>query len=149
MTAWSHLPNAKHIDRVLESIKTNHERWIAVWDAVIREAIQDETWYAAREAARCAALDAAWYADRNVAWDAAWDASWNAASDSSWNAVRDTLIALIAYDHASKYLQMKPDQLRAWALLSEDPAAVLLIPAVVVRWTLNLKRIQNAQISNY
>jgi hypothetical protein len=39
MTAWSHLPNAKHIDRVLASLAANPEKW---------------------DAARYAARDAAW-----------------------------------------------------------------------------------------
>ena len=61
MTAWAHLPNARHIDRVLAHLKQHSERWNA-----------------ARGAARDAARDAAWDAVRGAAWDAvaalvAWD----------------------------------------------------------------------------
>jgi hypothetical protein len=114
MNAWSHLPNAYHIDLVLESVKSHPE----IWDAA-RGAAWDAAWDAARYAALGAALGAARYA--------AWNAAWNAARGAAWNAVA----ALIAYDDASKYLEMTSDQLRVWAILSEDPAAVLLLPAVI------------------
>jgi hypothetical protein len=58
----------------------------------------------------------------NAASDAAWGAAWGAARGAA---------ALIAYDDASKYLDMPSDQLRVWAILSETPAAVLLLPAVI------------------
>ena len=103
MTAWTHLPNAKYIDQVLASVKANPESWSAAWDAT-----------------RGAAWNAAWNAARNAAWDATRDASQNA------------IAALIAYDDSSRYLKMTPDQLRIWGELGEDPAAVLLFPAVVV-----------------
>ena len=90
MSAWSHLPNAKHIDRILASVKENP-----------------------------------------AAWDAARGAVWGAALDAARGAVWGAVLALVTYDHAAKYLEMTPDQLRVWAELSEDPAAVLLIPAVI------------------
>jgi hypothetical protein len=126
MNAWSHLPNAHHIDRVLESAKLHPEIWEAARDA----AHNDLDWYAATDAA----MNAARETSHNEAWDAALNArlaaqgaAWIAAQDAAWNAI----IALIAYDDASKYLEMPVDQLRFWAILSEDPAAVLLLPAVV------------------
>jgi hypothetical protein len=121
MNAWSHLPNAHHIDRVLESVKSHPEIWDATWD---------KAWDAATNAATNAARDT----DHNEAWDAALGArltargaDWLAARDAAWNAI----IALIAYDAASKYLDMPSDHLRVWAILSETPAAVLLLPAVI------------------
>jgi hypothetical protein len=107
MNAWSHLPNACHIDRIIESVKSHPEIWGAASDA-----ISDAT----RDATRDATLDAA---DRGVTIIEARRSAWDAA------------VALIAYDDASKYLEMPVDQLRFWAILSEDPAAVLLLPAVV------------------
>ena len=96
MSAWSHLPNAAHIDRVIESVNAYPEVWAAAWEAA---------------AARNAARNAAWSAARNTAGDA--------------------VVALIAYDDAAKYLSMPSDQLKTWATLSDDPAAILLIPAVL------------------
>jgi hypothetical protein len=126
MNAWSHLPNACHIDRILESVKSHPEIWSASWNAswnatmAAYDAARDAAWVAAarsaaRDATRDAAMDAAMYAARDAAMNAAWAAT----------------AALIVYDDASKYLEMSSDQLRVWAILSEDPAAVLLLPAVI------------------
>jgi hypothetical protein len=112
MNAWSHLPNARHIDRILESVKSHPEIWGAAWNAA---------WSAALNAAWSPATDAALGAARGVARDVAWSAA----------AARGATAALIAYDDASKYLEMPSDHLRIWAILSEDPASVLLLPAVI------------------
>ena len=125
MTAWNHLANAKHIDRVIASLKAHPEAWTAArwWArdaarAAAREAAQDAAWYAARDAAWYAARDAARYAAREAAWEAA------------WRAARDAVLALIAWDHSAKFLDMTPDELKMWSILSEDPACILLLPAV-------------------
>jgi hypothetical protein len=143
MNAWSHLPNAHHIDRVIESVKENLEIWVEAWDA-FRDMASNAIWGAAVAAVRDAASDAAWGAASDAAWGAvrgaASDAARGAASDAArlaiWGAVRGAawgpIAALIAYDDASKYLEMSSGHLRVWAILSEDPAAVLLLPAVVV-----------------
>jgi erythromycin esterase-like protein len=130
MSAWSHLPNAHHVDRVLESAKLHPEIWesaltapcnLAQWNA------RKVAWDAAKNAIRNAARDAARDAAMVVARDAARDAAKVAAMDAAWNATT----ALIAWDDASKYLDMPSKQLPVWAILSEDPAAVLLLPAVI------------------
>ena len=61
------------------------------------------------------------------AWDAAWDA-WYAVGEAE-RAARFAILALIADDNAAQYLHMESDKLKVWAILSEKPAAVLLIPA--------------------
>ena len=130
MSAWSHLPNARYIDRVLESVKSHPEIWEAAWNGA-RLAAWNGARLAAWNAARLAASDAAWVAASDAASDAARlaasDAAWVAASDAAWGPIA----ALIAFDDAGKYLDMPSDKLRVWAILSEDPAAVLLIPAVI------------------
>ena len=113
MTVWSHLPNAAHIDRVIQSVKSHPEAWAEA---------QDAAW-----AGRRAAWDTVWHAVWDAARDTAWVAARNAARDTAWDAV----LALIAYDDAAKYLDMSSDKLQVWAILSEDPAAVLLSPAVI------------------
>ena len=122
MSEWSHLPNAAHIDRVIESANAYPE----VWSAARRSA-----WSAAWEAAQ----SAAWLAARNAAWLAARRLAWLAARDAARYAVRaaarDAIVAFIAYDDAAKYLSMTSDQLKAWAILSDDPASILLLPAVI------------------
>ena len=109
-TAWSHLPNAVHIDRVLASVKAHPEEWRA-----------------AGNAAWSAAWSAAWNAARSAAWNAAWHAVGDAALDAAWGA----MAALIAWDDCSQYLDMPSDKLRVWTILSEDPACLLLLPAVM------------------
>ena len=89
-TAWSHLPNAKHIDRVLAHLEAHPEKYTAAR-------------YAARDAARGAARAAA----------------------------RDAIVALVAWDNCAHLLELTPDQLRVYGRLSDDPAAVLLLPAVI------------------
>ena len=118
MTAWSELPNAAHIDRVIASVKAHPKIWDAAWDAA---------WHAAWYSARNAAWRAAGAAARDAARDAALDAAWRAAGD----AARDAARALIAYDDCAHYLDMSSEQLKSWAILSESPAAVLLLPAVI------------------
>ena len=108
-TAWSHLPNAVHIDRVLASVKAHPD----VWDAARSTA---------RSTARFAARDAA----RSAARDAARDAAWSTARF----AARDAVTALTAWDNSALYLDMPGDQLEVWYHLSEQPACLLLLPAV-------------------
>jgi hypothetical protein len=115
MNAWSHLPNSHHIDRVIESVKSHPEIWRLASDAA---------WDTASGAALGAAWGTAWVTARVAALS-------TAALNADWNAARYAIIALIAYDNASKYLDMPSDKLRVWALRSEDPAAVLLLPAVI------------------
>ncbi len=113
-TAWSHLPNAAHIDRIIASAKAHPEAWDAAWDAA-----RDEARAAAWRAARYAARDAARYAARA------------AARAAAWRAARDAVLALIAWDHSAKFLDMTANELKMWRALSEDPACILLLPAVI------------------
>jgi hypothetical protein len=122
MNAWSHLPNAHHIDRVIKSAKSHPE----IWDAAMN-ANRNAAHGAALDAAHSAALDASRIAALDASKVTAWNTAWGAAK----LATMDATAALIAYDDASKYLDMPVDQLRVWAILSEEPAAVLLLPAVI------------------
>jgi len=104
-TKWSHLPNAGHIDRVIASAKAHPEFW---------------------GAARAAAWDAVENAARNVVENAARHAAGNVVVYAAY----DAIAALVAYDDCAQYLGMTSDQLKMWAILSEEPAAILLLPAV-------------------
>ena len=147
--AWSHLPNADHIDWVLKSLNENPELWdaakSAAWSAV-RVAARDVAW----AAVRVAVMSAAWDAVRVSAWDAAWDpasaAAWDPASAAAWDpasaagrvAARGVISALIAYDDCDQFLSMSYKRLKVWAVLSEDSRAVLLLPMVNVKEQLAL-----------
>jgi hypothetical protein len=125
MTAWSHLPNARHIDQALINIQLLHVRPTpacsvaghTAWRAV-QDVAQDVAWLAAQAASRDTILDAAW--------NAAWNSSWGAA----WDVSQSVILALVVYDYSDRYLTMTADQLRAWSALGTDPAAVLLLPYV-------------------
>ena len=110
MAKWSHLPNAAHIDWVLQSVKADPGKWDAAWNAA-----WDDAWDAAWVAARDAARDAARGAARDAAGSAARVAAWGAAA------------ALTAWDHAGVALHMPgSDFAGAMAL---DPHLILLVPA--------------------
>ena len=118
-TAWSHLPNAVHIDRVLASAKAHPKAWAAAWEVAPWEA-----WEAPWEAAWEVAWEVAVYSAREAPWDAARKAAAGHVATSA-------ILALIAWDHSAKFLDMTPNELKMWQALSEDPAALLLLPAVV------------------
>ena len=117
-TAWAHLPNATHIDRVQAHLKQHPDRWEAA-----RGAARGAAWGAARGAA----LDAAWEAARGAALDAAW----GAALDAVWGVARGAVVALIAWDDCAYLLDQTPELLQAQINLVGDRRAVLLLPAVV------------------
>ena len=143
MNAWSQLPNAHLIDWALESVKNNPHMWSCAWDVTwhaARHAAWHAAWHAARNAAwhaaRNAAYDAAYNAALSAAWNAAYNVTWNEAHNATWNEARnaarlaawDSILALIVYDDCQKYLDMTYDQLKVYALLSERPQAILLLP---------------------
>ena len=55
MSEWSHLANAKHIDRIIAHVEANYK----TWDVAVRAAGYAQT-QAARNAVRQAVYDAAW-----------------------------------------------------------------------------------------
>ena len=132
MNAWSHLPNAHHIDRVLESAKSHPE----IWDAALNARLAAHG--AALDASRFAALNASRVTALNASWVTAWNVAWVAAT----LATMDATAALIAFDDASKYLDIPSDKLRVLAIISENPAAILLLPAVIAFERIN--KLENA-----
>jgi hypothetical protein len=128
-TAWSHLPNAAAIDRVISHVGTNGSAWDVAWDAVGYAA-----WDAARDAASDAASDAVWDAARDKVRSAArlavCDAAWSQARDAAWSAARDAILALIAWDNCDHLLDTDPEQVQILAILGQ-PAAILLLPAAI------------------
>ena len=134
-TAWAHLPNAAHIDKVLASLEAHPKKWDAAWGTAwgaAWDAAWGAAWGAARGAAwgaaRGAAWDAAWDAARDAAWGATWDAAWDAAWGAAWGA----LAALIAYDDAGRFMKLPTEQLKAMYRLDPHPMYLLLQPATVI-----------------
>jgi len=119
MSAWSNLPNAAHIDRVIAHVKAHHDKWASARDPA-READ--------READREAAWDAVYDADRHAFSAAVWDAAWGAAGIEVWGPAWDACLALIAWDEAGDLVGKNPQQLIALSYKGVH-AATLLLPA--------------------
>ena len=124
MNAWSNLPNAKHIDWVLDSLKSNIDIWNQAWNQAYDQA-RIQAWKQARNQVRVQARDQA----RDQAWNQAWEQARNQAYDQA----SGVLLALIAYDDCDQYLCMTYNELKTWALVSEKPQAILLLSMVYVK----------------
>ena len=119
MSTWSHLANAKHIDRIIAYVKANPTAWEAAW-------YQGAALHAVYDAARDAARDAAYDAAYDAAWDAAWEAAW---FEAARYAARGAILALVAWDHAGGLMDSSAEQVKVLALLG-DQAALLMYPAI-------------------
>jgi hypothetical protein len=147
MNEWDDLPNAKHIDFVIGSLKQYPDEWASAYNvawraawhtasaeasaeakytasAAARNAARDTANYVARGAVRDAAYDAARDAARDAAWGEAYDAAWGEA----YNAACYAILSLVAYDDCEKYLDMSYNELLFMAKLTEIPATILLLP---------------------
>jgi len=117
---WSHLPNAKHIDWVLDTLKEHPD----VWEAA-RSAARDSTWVSWGSAFKALSFDAL-DATRDATRDAVGDSMRvRVARDTAWGATG----ALIAWDESSELLDMSVEGL----VKEGNHAAVLLLPAVIVK----------------
>ena len=121
MSKWSHLPNAKYIDRIIAHVKVNPTAWDAAYEA-------------SRGAAWDAAWDAAWRVAYEASRDVAQDAADDAVVDAAWDAAWDALLALVAWDHASGLMDLPAEQVKVLALLGNQ-AAILMYPAIKIMET--------------
>jgi hypothetical protein len=133
---WSTLPNAPHIDWVLASVKENPELWIESYHGR-----SNSKWL-------LTALGAATDAARGAAWDAVWDEVTHTGKylanvirltgwDDARKTARNAATALIAYDDCDQYLALGYEKLKVYAVLSEKPQALLLLPMAYVREKIN------------
>jgi hypothetical protein len=127
MNAWSHLPNAAHIDRVVASVNSHPEVWNQVWSQSLSKA-----WARAAERVRYQACEQARDQASHQVWYDACDQVSNQVSNQAWDQARDVLLALITYDDSAKYLKLSIDQLQMLYHLTEHPACLLLQPAAMV-----------------
>lgn len=120
MNTWSHLPNAAHIDRILESLKRNP----GIWTSVSIGKTDDDwnMWEQVR--------DVIWGSNRNGIWAEVREVIWNSVIGGSSGAAADAVLSLIAYDNCAHYLNCSSDELEFIAGLSGHPATFLLVPAV-------------------
>jgi len=118
-TAWAHLPNAKHIDWVIASIKVNPEKWDTV-----RTAEWKSAWYTAFD---IVSGKEAW----NEAWYTIWGTTWDPSRDNGRNAACGSTAGLITYDDCAYMIESDIDEIKILAKLG-DQKAILLLPACIV-----------------
>jgi hypothetical protein len=136
IAAWSHLPNAAHIDQVLNDHRVHSVKFADARQHVTRDTSKDTVWWAA--------WDAASDLGRNTAWDAASDividsGSSNAVSWDAWFSATDAVLALLAYDCAGEYLDISAAQALVWGEIRCDDSYLLLKPYLIVRVAIALK----------
>ena len=140
MNIWSKLPNAKHIDWVLESLKSNTDIWIEACNQAY-----DQAWFQAYNQDYSTvynqAFDEVWNKGRIQTYDQTIDQVWIKASNQVWveswnqtsNHITGVLLALVAHDDCDQYLCMSYSELKTWILVSEKSPAILLLPMVYVK----------------
>ena len=133
--AWSHLPNAHHIDWVLASFKENPKLWDEAVNAAYDESMAVA--YGAALVARDKACDTAKNVKRSAIYDAALDAAIAAAESDDWEVALCCIETLITWDNCEDILNMSYEKLKVWAILSEDPRAIFLLDMVYVKEKLN------------
>ena len=121
-TAWAHLPNAAHIDRVLASMKKNPEKW-----STARGLTADAAWDGAREAA--------WDVAGSAALDAVRDAARDAVRNTAWYTSWDAILALVAWDDCAYMLELPEDALKVLRAVGNEQAILLSVAANILRET--------------
>ena len=113
-TAWAHLPNAAHIDRVIASVKANPEQWLARHGVRLDRMDRMAAWDAARGMVLVQVRDAAMNAARDAVAASRWPAAWCA------------LLALCAYDDCAYMIDSDPGELAILAAFGDHRAILLL-----------------------
>ena len=112
MTAWAHLPNAVHIDRVLESVLSTPYHWVVSWQVKAH----DVAWAATQDSLIDQGKYRVWTTTRDFLIDRGKYTSW------------DAILALIAFDDCAYMLDSDPSELAILAKFG-DCRAVLLLSA--------------------
>ena len=118
MNAWDHLPNAKHIDRVIASVRANPSKWKLAKEKSDPERV-DSFWNAARyemwavleNKCRVAAVDSL----IGMLW-----------ASGAWCGI----LSLIAYDDCAHMLDSDIGELKILAAFG-DSRALFLLPACI------------------
>ena len=130
--AWSDLPNARHIDRVLVSIKNSPAIWGKAGQIIHGEGNFNPDWVQAWSDTGRVILDQVGRTEAKHS--AQWAAERAIGPHNQYGVIRaaawDAILALIAYDDCVHYLELSSDKLLFIADLSGQPAPRLLLSAV-------------------
>jgi len=125
--AWSHLPNAKHIDWVLETLEKDPKVWRASLFSAEHGAL--DVFRSMLGAAGLAVWGTSW---NSLAVKAALDAAGEATKGDARGAMWGAVAALVAWDDSSKLLNKSVEEVIELARTGNH-AAVLMLPAVIVK----------------
>ena len=130
---WSHLPNAEHIDWVLETLEKDPKVWRASLFSAEHGAL--DVFRSMLGAAGLTVWGNSWDSLAvKAALDAAGGVAWGDARGAMWGAIA----ALVAWDDSSRLLDMSVEEVVTLARTGNQ-AAVLLLPAVIVKHKLKEK----------
>lgn len=131
LTAWNQAhERARDQDRKLEWFAVCSEAWDAIWN---KTGAYDDSLDLMSESGAAAWVTHIWEEE-----DGMLDFYDDKSVDSvAYDSALFAFMALITFDEAGEYFNMSSTELKIWAALSEDPAAVLLLPIVYVREKLN------------
>jgi len=133
---WAHLPNAKHIDWVINSsndhlLNVKYVDWALASLNTYPKTFDVAYWSSRRSAysaAKNLATDIIWKEERFGAWDAAWNAL---IEVSAYDVVTDAILALFAWDDCAYMIESEVGELKIIAAFG-DPRAILLLPVCIV-----------------
>ena len=141
VAAWEHLPNAAHIDCILQSLPTHAQEWETVgqklfaahyvkWSAAYTDS-RTQLWNSGRHDI----MAHSWYAIEEVMPELVPSLSQGKLImwEASFNVIRGSIFALAAWDNYNCYLTMTPEQLAIWNALNPTPAGILLEPMIQVQ----------------
>ena len=137
--AWGHLPNAKHINAVLEDVQRRPEAWGST-QLTVAGTPHNTAWV---EAQKAMAPDV-WDPLDSTPWVAIVDELRSilhprsiTVSATALSMAESAVIALVAWDNSADLLDCTPDVLLAMIDLAEPPVchqATLLLPYALVRF---------------
>ncbi len=129
ITTWKNLPNAEHINNVLESLKTDTDKWTSASRAT-RKVVPDSSLHGNKDLAMMTCVDTDRVSAREEALNTAWNYSKAYMCKDAYNAASTAIVALIAWDNSSDLVQLGVDQVTMLAG-HHNIQATLLLPAML------------------
>ena len=120
-TAWAYLPNAKHLDRILESRNEYFDLWNQDDQQItcgMEKDVYDGKW------------DEAWYT-ASTSLNGRLEKVWSSISSRAIQMARSPILALLVYDDCGYMIDSDPSELSLLAALG-DNRAILCLPAAIV-----------------